>query len=154
MSKIWYRCIRRATFLLHSTQFEKDNSSKPPRIPQNNETAQNRAQAEQFAFDINAPGMVEVTNKSHSNPAEHQYTVSIDDLTEELMACTCPHHVHRNAFCKHMAAVENATDDGTLEVFSSEDDEDEIEPEYCDCDSLGDFPCWPRVRTGRKELPN
>ncbi|WP_231189012.1 SWIM zinc finger family protein [Haladaptatus sp. DYF46] len=69
-----------------------------------------------------APGLVEVTNKSHENPAAHQYTVSIDDVTEELMACTCPHHVHRNAFCKHMAAVENATDDGTLEAFPFEDE--------------------------------
>ncbi|WP_423747259.1 hypothetical protein V5735_23885 (plasmid) [Haladaptatus sp. SPP-AMP-3] len=27
---------------------------------------------------------------------------------------------HRNAVCKHMAAVENATDDGTLNAFPSE----------------------------------
>ncbi|WP_390185371.1 hypothetical protein [Haladaptatus pallidirubidus] len=46
-------------------------------------------------------------------------------MTDELMACTCPHHVHRNAFCKHMAAVEDATDNGTLEAFPSEDDKDE-----------------------------
>ncbi|WP_435158370.1 hypothetical protein [Haladaptatus sp. DFWS20] len=82
--------------------------------------------------------------------------VPIDNITENLMACTCPHHVHRNAFCKHMAAVENTTDDGTLEAFSSEDSEDDAEPEDCDCDcdGLDDFPCWPCVRTGRTELPN
>jgi hypothetical protein len=97
--------------------------------------------------------MVDVTNEGHQNPAAHQYTVSIDDVTKELMACTCPHHVHRNAFCKHMAAVENATDDGTLDAFLSEDD-DETKPEECDCADLGDFPCWPCVRMGRKELPN
>ncbi|WP_139136249.1 SWIM zinc finger family protein [Haladaptatus sp. W1] len=73
--------------------------------------------------------------------------------TGKLMACTCPHHVHRNAYCKHMAAVENATDDGTLDAFPSEDD-NETKPEDCDCDSLGGFPCWPCVRTGWKELPN
>ncbi|SIR96235.1 hypothetical protein SAMN05421858_4778 [Haladaptatus litoreus] len=67
------------------------------------------------------------------------------------MACTCPHHVHRTADCKHMVAVDNATDDGMLEAFPSEDED---EPEDCDCDSLGDFPCWPCVRAGRKELPN
>ncbi|ODR79565.1 hypothetical protein BG842_06580 [Haladaptatus sp. W1] len=99
------------------------------------------------------PGLIEVTNESHENPAEHQYVVSIDDVTEELMACTCPHHIHRNAFCKHMAAVENATDDGTLNAFPSED-EDDTNPEDCDCDGLNGFPCWPCVRTGRKELPN
>ncbi|WP_435158696.1 SWIM zinc finger family protein [Haladaptatus sp. DFWS20] len=115
-------------------------------------TAQNRAQAEQFSFDVDAPGLVEVTNESHENPEENQYTVSIDDVTEKLMACTCPHHVHRNAFCKHMAAVEGATDDGTLHAFPSRDDD--TEPEDCDCENLGDFPCWPCIRVGRKELPN
>ncbi|GAA5049469.1 SWIM zinc finger family protein [Haladaptatus pallidirubidus] len=115
------------------------------------ETAQKRAQWEQFSFDVDAPGLIDVTNESHENPAAHQYTVSIDDVTDDLMACTCPHHVHRNAFCKHMAAVETATEDGTLDAFPSEDEDD---AEDCDCDGLGDFPCWPCVRTGRKELPN
>ncbi len=87
------------------------------------------------------------------NPAEHQYVVFIDDMIDELIACICLHHVHRNAVCKHMAAVENATD-GTLDAFPSEENEDDAEPEDCDCDGLGDFPCWPYVRTGRKELPN
>ncbi|SIR63629.1 hypothetical protein SAMN05421858_3042 [Haladaptatus litoreus] len=72
-------------------------------------------------------------------------------MTGELMACTCPHHVHRNAFCKHMAAVETATDDGTLDVFSSDN---ETEPEDYDCDGLDSFPCWPCVRAEWKELPN
>ena len=128
-------------------------STKTPSELEADETAQKRAQWEQFSFDVDAPGLVGVTNESHENPVDHQYTVSIDDMTKELMACTCPHHVHRNAFCKYMAAVENAIDDGTLDAFSSEDDND-AEPEDCDCDGLGDFPCWPCVRTGRKELPN
>ncbi|WP_245800129.1 SWIM zinc finger family protein [Haladaptatus litoreus] len=37
-------------------------------------------------------------------------------MTDELIACTCPHHLHRGAFCKHMAAVENANDDLEDEV--------------------------------------
>ena len=98
------------------------------------------------------PGLVEVTTESHENPVSHQYVVTIDDVTEELMACTCPHHVHRNTFYKHMAAVEIAMD-GTLDAFPSEDDND-VEPEDCDCDGLGGFPCWPCVREGHKELPN
>jgi hypothetical protein len=53
-----------------------------------------------------------------------------------------------------MAAVETATDDGTLEPFPSEDDEDDGEIEECDCDGLDGFPCWPCVRTRRRELPN
>ncbi|WP_227378092.1 SWIM zinc finger family protein [Haladaptatus halobius] len=69
------------------------------------------------------------------------------------MACACPHHVHRSAFCKHMAAVETATDDWTLKAFLSEA-EDDTEPEDCDCDGLDDFPCWPCVQTGQTELHN
>ncbi|MFC6764652.1 SWIM zinc finger family protein [Natrinema soli] len=129
-------------------------STKPPSELEVDETAHKRAQWEQFGFRVEAPGMVEVTNQSHENPAEHHYVVSIDGVTEELMACTCPHHTHRNAFCKHMAAVENATDDGTLDAFPSEDSEDVAEPEDCDCDGLNGFPCWPCVQTGREELPN
>ncbi|WP_227379959.1 SWIM zinc finger family protein [Haladaptatus halobius] len=78
-------------------------------------------------------------------------------MANELMACTCPHHVHRSAFCKHMAAVETATDDGTLTAFPSEEDEtdeDDAESAECECDGLDGFPCWPCVRAGRKALPN
>jgi hypothetical protein len=67
------------------------------------------------------------------------------------MACTCPHHFHWNADCKHMTAVENTTDDRTLDAFPSED-EDDAKSEYCVCDGLDGFPCWPYVRIGRQEL--
>jgi hypothetical protein len=79
------------------------------------------AQAEQFSFDVDVPGLIQVINDSHENLADHQYTVSIDNVTDELMACTCPHPVHRNTFCKHMAAIEISTDAGTLNAFPSED---------------------------------
>jgi hypothetical protein len=48
-----------------------------------------------------------------------------------------------------MAAVENTTDDGTLNAFPSED-KDDVEPEDCECDGLGDFSCWPCMRTRTK----
>lgn len=80
--------------------------------------------------------------------------VSIDHVADELLACTCPHHGHRNAFCKHLAAVENATDDWSLETFPSEDNENNSEQEDCSCDGFDDFLCWPCVRTGREERPN
>jgi hypothetical protein len=38
------------------------------------------------------PGLIHATNESHENPADHQYTVSIDDVAEELMACMCLQH--------------------------------------------------------------
>jgi uncharacterized Zn finger protein len=81
-----------------------------------------------------------VTTESHENPAEHHYVVTLVDVTGDAIACTCPHHVHRSAFCKHMAAVENAIDDRTLNAFPSVESEDDAEPEKCDCDCLGSFP--------------
>ena len=75
-------------------QLRKTMSTKTPSELEVDETAQQHAQTEQFAFDVDAPGMVEVTDESHENPTDHQYTVSIDNVTEKLMACTCPHHVH------------------------------------------------------------
>ncbi|WP_227356132.1 hypothetical protein [Haladaptatus salinisoli] len=52
--------------------------------------------------------MVEVTNESYDNPADHHYVVTLGNV----MACTCPHHVHRHAFCSHeighMAALIDA----------------------------------------------
>jgi hypothetical protein len=132
-------------------------STKTPAALEADETAQKRAQWEQFSFHVEASGMVEVTNESYDTPADHQYVVTLDDVTEDAMACTCPHHVHRSAFCKQMAGVETATDDGTLTAFPSDDDatdEDDAAPEECDCDRLNGFPCWPCVRAGRKELPN
>jgi hypothetical protein len=77
----------------------------------------------------------------------------VNYVTEDLVACTYPHHIHLNAYYKHMAAVENATDDGMLKAFPSEDDDD-TESTECACDGLNGFPCWPCVRTGQKELPN
>ncbi|MFH5801785.1 SWIM zinc finger family protein [Haladaptatus sp. CMAA 1911] len=82
------------------------------------ETAQNRAQADQFAFNVDAPGFVEVTNESYDKPADHQYTVSINGVTEELIACTCSHYVHCDAFCKHRAAIENASSAWSIVFFS------------------------------------
>ena len=51
------------------------------------------------------------------------------------MTCTCRYHVHCNAFCKHMAAVGNATDDGSLNAFSSDDER--ISGQYTGYDKYG-----------------
>ena len=56
-------------------------STKTPSELEADETAQKRAQWEQFSFDVDAPGLLDVINESHENPADHQYTVSIDDVT-------------------------------------------------------------------------
>ena len=128
-------------------------STKSPAELEADETAQKRAQWEQFSFRVEAPGMVEVTNESHDNPEEHQYVVTLDDVTEDAMACTCPHHVHRSVFCKHMAAVATATDDGTLTAFPSEEDDNErISGPYTGYDKYGnvDHRYWRCEECGRE----
>ena len=62
-------------------------------------------------------------------------------MTEELIACTCPHCIHRTVSCKHMVAVENATDDGTLTVFSSENKENILRSDECNCNGRSDSLC-------------
>jgi hypothetical protein len=69
-----------------------------------------------------SPGQVEVTNESHENPADHQYTVSIDGVTHERMACTCPHHIHCTAYCKHMAAVAERNGSHEIAAFNTNSD--------------------------------
>lgn len=49
-----------------------------------------------------------------------------------------------------MAAVENGTNNGTFDALPSENDEDDVDSEECDCDGLGDVLCWERVRMGGK----
>lgn len=68
------------------------------------------------------PGLVEVINESHDIPAEYHYIVTLDDVTGDLMVCTCPYHVHRHAHCTHMVAVEDATADGSLDAVPADDD--------------------------------
>ncbi|GAA5064317.1 hypothetical protein ACFFQF_17765 [Haladaptatus pallidirubidus] len=125
-----------------SSWFLKSSAYEPAATREAAETAQKRAPWEQFSFTVDAPGLVEVTNESHENPTDHQYVVSFDDVTGKLMACTCLHYVHRSAFCKHMAAVETATDNGTLTAFPL--DGDNVESEGCDYDGLGGFRLRPR----------
>ncbi len=30
---------------------------------------------------------------------------ALKDIEGRLMACTCPHHIDRNAYCTHMAVL-------------------------------------------------
>ena len=66
-----------------------------------------RAQYEGFEFRVPATGRVLVTNVSYGEDKkeDHRYVVCVDDGFVE--SCTCPHHQHRDAFCKHMRATED-----------------------------------------------
>ena len=66
-----------------------------------------RAQYEGFEFRVPAAGRALVTNVSYEEDEkeDHRYVVCVDDGFVE--SCTCPHHQHRDAFCKHMRATED-----------------------------------------------
>jgi hypothetical protein len=81
-------------------------STKTPSELEADETAQNRAQAEQFAFDVDAPGFVEITNESYANPADHQSVISIDGVSPELMIYTCLHTSTIFYFCNQTPTIE------------------------------------------------
>ena len=66
-----------------------------------------RARYEGFEFRVPAAGRALVTNVSYEEDEQedHRYVVCVDDGFVE--SCTCPHHQHRDAFCKHMRATED-----------------------------------------------
>lgn len=133
-----------------------------------------RAQYEAFEFAV-VDGGVRVRNGSYANPAEHQYHVTVQDGLPTQ--CECPADERFDGACKHRVAVAIRTPvldaatrrsvaaDGGSHVTDVGDpadaadgpetpDSDEDEPDDCACDELsGEFPCWPCVRTGRRELP-
>jgi hypothetical protein len=60
-----------------------------------------------FEFRVPAEGCVLVTNVSYGDEEkeEHRYVVTVENGV--VWGCTCPHHQHRSARCKHMRATEN-----------------------------------------------
>jgi hypothetical protein len=66
-----------------------------------------RAEFEGFEFRVPCEGRVLVTNVSYGSEEadEHRHVVTVENGV--VWACTCPHHEHRNARCKHMRAAEN-----------------------------------------------
>ena len=66
-----------------------------------------RARFERFVMTVCTNGVVNVANQSYGDDAgDHVYSVEVND--GEAVGCSCPHHVHRGAHCKHQVAVENS----------------------------------------------
>lgn len=80
-------------------------------------TTTKRAQYEAFEFDLEAPGLVRVTNGSYGDGADdHSYTVTIEAGVPT--SCTCPADEHRSGACKHRVAV--AIREPVMDAASSE----------------------------------
>ncbi|WP_327053404.1 SWIM zinc finger family protein [Halomicrococcus gelatinilyticus] len=124
-----------------------------------------RAQYEAFAFAL-LDGDVQVRNESHSDPDDHEYRVTIQDGVP--VACECPADETYDGPCKHRVAVAirprilevvatiQLVADGGRDVddHTPSADPEPDSPENCDCDDLGEFPCWECVRTSRRDLPD
>ena len=80
-----------------------------------------RAEYEGFEFRVPAEGRVLVTNVSYGvdEADEHRYVVTVENGV--VWACTCLHHQHRSARCKHMRATENS---GAVLMAASATDEE------------------------------
>jgi hypothetical protein len=80
-----------------------------------------RAEFEGFEFRVPTEGRVLVTNVSYGETEadEHRYVVTVENGV--AWSCTCPHHKHRSARCKHMRAVSDR--DAVLMAASAADRE-------------------------------
>ncbi|GAA0212615.1 SWIM zinc finger family protein [Halobaculum roseum] len=134
--------------------------------------ARRRAETEPFDFSLTRDG-VRVTNRGYAEPSDHSYVVTMDGALP--VACECPADEHYDPACKHRLAVAIHTpvrdaaaarpvaDGGVQEPPESEadrtndsvpdPDESPDDPEWCDCATLGELPCFECVRRGRKRLP-
>ena len=108
-----------------------------------------------------------VRNTSHAKPADHEYLVTVRDGIP--IACECPADARYDGACKHRVGVairtpllQAATDhflvaDGGTQIETEAEahtgDSNCDQPADCDCDGLGEFPCWSCVRSGRHDLP-
>jgi hypothetical protein len=116
-----------------------------------------RAQYEAFEFTVDDQ-TVHVRNGSHANPAEHEYEVHVENGIPQR--CTCPADEQYEGACKHRVGVairtpliqacaqqRVAADGGRPGKKDPNQNESSSQ-----CTSLGGFPCWECVRTGRRDI--
>ncbi|WP_245998531.1 SWIM zinc finger family protein [Halalkalicoccus subterraneus] len=77
-------------------------SAKSDLVASATEKTVKRAQWESFSFELEAPGLVLVTNDSHDEDG-HSYLVNVE--TDVPVACECKAFEYGNGPCKHMVAV-------------------------------------------------
>ncbi|WP_266080638.1 hypothetical protein [Haladaptatus caseinilyticus] len=92
------------------------------------------------------------------------------DKVKDPITCESPADTRYEGTCKHQIGVairtphlQAATDhslvaDGGTQIENNPEanaeDSDCDQPADCDCDGPGGFPCWPCVRSGRRDLPD
>ncbi|MFC7231625.1 SWIM zinc finger family protein [Saliphagus sp. GCM10025308] len=124
-----------------------------------------RAQYEAFEYTLVPEGVL-VRNASHETPADHEYTVTIENGVPTH--CECPADEYYEGACKHRVSIairrpliQAVTDqqliaDGGIPAESQEPEQahesENDEPTECVCADLSSLPCWECVRTGRKSL--
>jgi len=108
-----------------------------------------RAEYEQFNMVVlneEGSGYVNIRNSSYSN-GNHTYSVEVSD--GETVGCSCPHHQHRDAHCKHQVAVEQspivlssvaATQVGRVATDGGQDESEESDREETECHHTTDDP--------------
>jgi hypothetical protein len=130
-----------------------------------------RVEWEAFEFTIVGPHLVEVTNASYGFlKDDHSYTVGVEmrDGRAVPAECDCPADQYNEQYhCKHqvslavvggepvLTASTQYEPSSTTPLTESETLADKLaNSDDCDCRHLSDnFPCWPCVRDGRRELP-
>ena len=132
-----------------------------------------RAQYEAFEYSLTSQGVL-VRNASHENPAEHEYTVTVENGVPT--ACDCPADKYYEGACKHRVSVairkpvieaasqrQLIADGGEIQTQRTEEsvregtgqDQPSTQQADEDCTCPGDddsFPCWECVRTDRRSL--
>lgn len=105
-----------------------------------------RAQHEAFDYSITEKANVRVRNCSHDDPNEHEYVVFVE--SEIPFDCDCPAAQYHEGPCKHQVAV--AINEPVLAACEAAQNEREVG--QCECDDLGELPCWNCIESGRKTL--
>jgi hypothetical protein len=136
----------------------------------------------EWEFTVVGPFEIEVRNASYNHLSdEHVYRVMIGENGEPV-SCTCKgfqhYHSPNDRAGKHMLACAtiggptllDAATTFSLESNSAEEQtetetmadkcwadgghQDQHEGDECECSGLaGEFPCWPCVRDGKRQLP-
>ncbi|WP_049938042.1 SWIM zinc finger family protein [Haloplanus natans] len=126
---------------------------------------------EAWSFRLVGPLQVLVTNESYGVEKDaHAYVVAVEDVGGTIVPreCECPADRFRDDYaCKHRAALATVAGPVVMNAAAefpekSLEGPDSVDPtpvtdgghredQNCDCESLGDLPCWPCYQSERNK---